>query len=60
MSESIKPESELSIREKARRHLMTWSKTDLAWFMSKTVSDRHLERYAEEYDLSKAGKAKKK
>ena len=50
MSESIKPESELPTIEKARRHLMTWSKKQLASFVANTVSDNHLEQWTREYD----------
>ena len=49
-------EDRLTIREKARRHLMTWSKKELAQFVANVVSDHHLEKWSGEYDKANDGR----
>lgn len=48
-------EDELSIREKARRHLTTWEKNELAQFIANFASDLHLENWSGEYDKANDG-----
>ena len=52
-TEYVKPEElndELTVREKAERHLKTWSKKRLATQLLNSASDGWLGQWAAEYD----------
>lgn len=49
-------EDVLPIREKARRHLMTWGKKLLAEQLSMTAKDGWLGKWADEYDKANDGR----
>ena len=54
-TEYVKPNYDLPHREKAKRHLKTWTKKQLIDQLAMSAKDGWVEKWAGEYDKDKRG-----